>query len=209
MKIAVFGANGGIGIEVVKQALDAGHEVVGVVRNRRKLPVSHPKLTVIEGDARDAETTNRAVVGCDAVVSALGNFIRQPNTALSGATQQIVAAMKRNGVRRFLCVTSLGQGATRAKIKSKLFLLFLTFIADEIWKDKERQEDAVRASGLDWIIVRPGGLTRKPARRAYRVYAENEELPKTLRIARADVADFIVKNVSDRAHIGQAVGLSD
>lgn len=209
MKIAVFGAAGSTGIEVVRQALDLGHEVVAQVRDPSRLTLSHPKLRVVQGDARDAAMTDKTVIGVDAVVSALGNFIRKPNIELSEATRQIMTAMKRNGVQRFLCVTSLGQGATRAKIKSKMFLLFLRFIADEIWKDKERQEEAVRTSGLDWIIVRPGGLTRKPARRAYKVFAEADDLPKKLLIARADVADFILKNLNERTYVGQAVGLAD
>ncbi len=209
MKIAVIGAAGGTGIEVVKQALDLGHEVTALVRNRAKLTLTHPKLTVVEGDVRNAGDADRAVAGAAAVVSALGNFNCKPNTDISQGTQQIITAMKRNGVKRFLCVTSLGQGATRAKIKSKLFLLFLTLVASEIWKDKERQEDLVRASGLDWIIVRPGGLTRKPPQRAYKVFAEADDLPKKLTIARADVADFILKNLTDAAYVGQAVGLSD
>lgn len=209
MKISVIGAAGATGVEIVRQALDLGHEVVALVRDPAKLALTHPKLTVVEGDARGASSIDQAVNGVDVVVSALGNFVRKPNTELSDATQQIITAMKRRGVKRFICVTSLGQGATRAKIKSKLFLLFLTLVAAEIWKDKERQEELVRRSGLDWIIVRPGGLTRKPAKRAYKIFAEADDLPKKLAIARADVADFILKNLTENTYIGQAVGLSD
>lgn len=209
MKIAVFGAAGGTGIEVVRQALAAGHDVVAQARQPKLIDVQDPRLTIIAADARNAEATDRTVRGTDAVVIALGNFIRKPNSELSDATRQIITAMKRNGVKRLLCVTSLGQGVTRAKIKSIGFRIFLKFVADQIWIDKERQEEAVRMSGLDWILVRPGGLTRKPAQRNYKIYPEADDLPKKLRIARADVADFMIKNLTDRTYVGQAVGLSD
>lgn len=209
MKIAVFGAAGKTGHEIVRQALDAGHDVVAQVRELHKLSLSSPRLTVVVGDARDTEATNRTVRGADAVISAMGNFIRKPNTDLSDATKQIIIAMKRNEVRRLICISSLGQGATRAKIRSWVFKFFLNHLAADVWNDKERQEDAVRTSHLDWILVRPGGLTLKPARGAYRVISETEILPAKPRIARADVADFILKNITDRTYVGQAVGLSD
>lgn len=209
MKIAVFGAAGKTGREIVRQALDAGHEVVAQRRDNYRFDISSPRLTEVYGDARDAEATNRTVSGADAVVSAMGNLIRRPNTELSDATQQIITAMRRNEVRRLICISSLGQGATRAKVRSWVFKFFLDHVSADVWNDKERQEEAVRNSRLDWILVRPGGMTAKPARGVYRVIPESEPLPRKPRIARADVADFILKNLSDPRYVHHAVGLSD
>ena len=122
---------------------------------------------MIEGDARDEGTLARALDGCDAVVSALGTGIGFRKVGLlTVATRALVTAMTRNGVRRLVCISALGVGDSRGHGGFVFDRLFQPLLLRHAYKDKDRQEAAIRASSLDWVIVRPAMLTNDPARGA-------------------------------------------
>src|SRR3954463_1782566 len=108
MNVTVFGATGGVGREVVTQALDAGHHVTAYLRNPAKLTVTHPNLTAITGELTDRDAVQRAVDGADAVISALGPSLDRKATDLPlvEGTRTIVDAMRGEGVERYIDIAT-------------------------------------------------------------------------------------------------------
>jgi nucleoside-diphosphate-sugar epimerase len=147
--------------------------------------------------------------GSDAVLCALGHkkwFY--PNRILSAGTQNIVDAMKVAGVRRLICETSLGVGNSFGRLGIYYTLLVVPFILPFYYWDKYRQEQVIRASGTDWVIVRPGALTNGPKRGKYRHGSRVGNWLLTLRISRADVADFMLNQLTDNTYLYSAPGLA-
>lgn len=207
MRLTVFGATGGIGTEVVRQALDAGHEVIAVVRDPARLGVSgNPLLRVIRADVTDVEAIVPAVEATDAVVSALGPRKNGSITICRDGAQAIMRAMDKTGVRRLVVVSASGAYVdagdgplTRAVVKPILQRLLREGFASV--RDMER---AVRGSGTDWTIMRPPMLTNAERRGTYRT-AVDRNVGRT--IARADVADAILHALADAGTIRHSIGV--
>ena len=194
MKVLVLGATGGIGRLIVREAVAKGHSVVALVRSKASADL--PGVSMIEGDARDGATLGRAVDGCDAVVSALGTGVgRRKVDLLTIATRALVAAMTRSGVRRLVCVSALGVGDSRGHGGFVFDRLFQPLLLSQAYKDKERQEAAIRASALDWVVVRPAMLTNDPARGSVRAFTDLAGVNGG-KVARADVARFVVDQLT-------------
>ncbi len=199
MKILVLGATGGTGRLIVRDAMAKGHSVVALVRSMAGAGL--PDVGIIEGDARNEAAIARAMDGCDAVVSALGTGIgRRKVDLLTVATRAMITAMTRNGVRRLVCVSALGVGDSRGHGGFVFDRLFLPLLLSEAYKDKERQEAAIRASPLDWVLVRPAMLTDDPARGNARAITDLARV-KGGKIARADVAQFVVDQLTTDTYL--------
>jgi Putative NADH-flavin reductase len=148
MKVLVLGATGGTGRLIVRDAVAKGHSVVALVRSAASAGL--PDARIIEGDVRNEASILRAMDGCDAVVSALGTGMgRRKVDLLTVATHSMITAMTRSGVRRLVCVSALGVGDSRGHGGFVFDRLFLPLLLSEAYKDKERQEAAIRASQLD------------------------------------------------------------
>ncbi|WP_295405161.1 NAD(P)-binding oxidoreductase [uncultured Thiocystis sp.] len=198
MHIAVFGATGGTGQQVLAQALDQGHTLTALVRDPARLP-ARTGLTPLVGDVLDPDAVVSCVTGADAVVCVLGSHgSKQPIEARG--TQRILTAMQATGVRRIVVVTSLGVGDSRAQIAWP-FRVIMDLTLKPILAAKEEQEKLVKASGLDWILVRPGGLTDGP--KTGRSRFGLDRALKGGRISRADVADFVLKQLTDETFLHQ------
>ena len=205
-KVLIIGASRGIGLETVKAALLAGHNVRALARSAARIPIQNPGLDRVAGNALDSSTILSTLDGVDVVVQTLGvdvapRSIFERTTLFSQSTRILVDAMKAAGVMRLIAVTGLGAGDSRGHggllYDAVVFPLFLKRVYD----DKDVQEWIVRSSGLDWTIVRPGLLKDSPATGSYRVLTA----PRDWRfgaISRADVADFLVRQVDDRTLIG-------
>jgi len=206
MRLLVFGATGGTGRALLSQGQEQGHEMTAFVRNPAALE-ARPGLTIVEGDVTDAAAVSRAVAGHEAILSVLGPRGGQYGV-LPGGVQNIVAAMSQAGVRRLIHVSSFGVGDSRAQMgwvaRQIVVPLFLRKALDE----KEIEEGIIRASGLDWIIARPGGLEDGPRTGVYRCITDPREKVGQPRIARADVADFMLQNLADKRFVRRAVGLT-
>ncbi len=160
-RIMVFGATGKTGTQIVRQALEAGHNVTAFVRNPTRLAISDPKLRVVTGDVLDAASVERGFAGgCDAVISALGVFHREPRTELSRGTANVICAMQQHGIRRLVVVSSLGAGDSKGQ-GSLLARVLQSFLLKHVLADKDRQEAEIMASGLDWTILRPPPAHRR------------------------------------------------
>ena len=192
MKVLVLGATGGTGRLIVRDALAKGHSVVALVRSKARAP-DLPGADMVEGDARDESALSRALDGCDAVVSSLGTGMSpfREVTLLSVATRALVAAMARSGVRRLVCITGVGAGDSRGHGGFLYDRLVLPLLLRNVYKDKDRQEAVIRASSLDWVIIRPAMLTDDPARGSVRAATDLAGVHGG-KIARADVARFAV-----------------
>ncbi len=207
MRIAVFGATGGLGRLVVEQALAQGHTVTAFVRNPATLAIQHDRLALIQGDVRDSARVEAAVAGQEAVVMALGTRPgAQVGTFYSDSTRAIVAAMRAAGARRLVCVSSWVVRESR-RHAGLIGNLIVPLFPGRLYADRERQEQVVRESDLDWIIVRPARLVDRPARGAYHS-GTHIRVRAVTGIARADVAAFVVRQVSDDTYLRQAMSVS-
>jgi uncharacterized protein YbjT (DUF2867 family) len=194
MKILVLGATGATGQLIVRDATASGHYVVALVRAKANSNLAGAE--VIEGDVRDEETLVRALNGCDAVVSALGTGMGfREVDLLTVATRALVAAMTRTGVRRLICISALGVGDSRNHGGFVFDRLFQPLLLRPAYKDKDRQEAAIRTSSLDWVIVRPAMLTNSTGRGRIRATADLDGV-KGGKVARADVAQFVVEQLT-------------
>jgi putative NADH-flavin reductase len=210
MKIALFGATGGTGRQIIRQACDAGHEVTAVVRDPARLTESHPHLTALQADVIDPGAIGPAINGRDAVVSALGSRDgRVPTTICTDSATSIIQAMHTEGVRRLVVVsagtlTTDGDGPlTRLVLKPMLGNLLKHTIAD-----KRRMEEVVRASCLEWTIVRPPMLTNGPRTGAYRS-AIDRNVRGGMRASRADLAHCILHCLADHEPINAAISIGN
>jgi uncharacterized protein YbjT (DUF2867 family) len=196
MKILVLGATGATGRLIVGKALAEGHDVVALVRSKAKAE-NLTGAELVEGDARDAAALTSAIAGCDAVVSSLGTAMSpfREVTLLSTATQALVGVMERQNIRRLVCITGLGAGDSRGHGGFFFDRLFLPLLLRKVYEDKDRQEDAIRGSTLDWTIFRPMVLTDKPARGGIKALTDLSGVHGGT-IARADVADFVVQQLT-------------
>ena len=196
MKILVLGATGATGRLIVAKAIAEGHNVVALVRSKAKAE-DLTGVELVEGDARDAAALTRAIAGCDAVVSSLGTAMSplREVTLLSTATRALVGVMERQDIRRLVCITGLGAGDSRGHGGFFFDRLLLPLMLRKVYEDKDRQEDAIRGSTLDWTIVRPMVLNDKPARGRIKALTDLSGVHGGT-IARADVADFVVQQLT-------------
>jgi uncharacterized protein YbjT (DUF2867 family) len=205
VKVLVLGATGGTGREIVREANAAGHSVVALVRSRAKAEGLTGAALVEEGDARDAQALARALVGCDAAISSLGTPLSpfREVTLLSTATRALVQAMEQARIRRLVCITGLGAGDSRGHGGFAFDNMFFPLLLRKVYQDKDRQEAIVRASDLDWVLVRPVVLNDKPAKGAVRALTDLANLHGGT-IARADVAKFVIRQLTDDSWLRRA-----
>jgi uncharacterized protein YbjT (DUF2867 family) len=208
LRILIIGATGGTGHELVRQALEQGHQVTALVRKPKKMKLEHPNLRVVQGNVRDYDSVENAMRGQSAVLCALGTkHFFYPSYVVSNGTANILRAMKTCNVPRLVCESSLGLGNSVGRLGLLFTFLVVPLLLPFIFYDKVRQEKLIEESEADWVIVRPGVLTNGPARSKYRHGRNVGNYLWTNRIARADVADFMLKQLTDDDYIGSAVGV--
>lgn len=208
-RILVVGSTGGTGRELVAQALERGFEVTALARKPGKVRLQHPKLRVLKGDVVDYHSIDAAMRGQDAVVCALGHKrFFPPNRILSKGTHNLLRAMESHGVGRFICETSLGIGDSAGRMGLAYTLFVIPFVLPFYFWDKARQERVIAASGLGWVIVRPGVLTNRKRRGRYRHGHRIGNALLAVQIARADVADFMLEQLTSDRYVGTAPGVA-
>jgi nucleoside-diphosphate-sugar epimerase len=211
MRIVIFGANGQTGRLLTQRVLDTGHFAVAVTRRPAEFPLADPRLTVAGADVRDASSLVDVVRGADVVLSTLGvPFSLRPIDTYWVGVRNIVAAMRDTGVRRLVVVSSTGAYPYPNRIDTPASLrLFEPVITRTIGKttydDQRRMEDIVRASGLDWTVVRPSGLFDLPEPTNY---VAGEVDPVGGFTARIDLADYMVKLAGEPEAAGKTVVVS-
>ncbi|MEU3691493.1 NAD(P)-dependent oxidoreductase [Streptomyces narbonensis] len=209
MKLTVFGATGGIGREIVHQALASGHEVTAVVRDPARLAVTGERLVVHTADLTDPEALRPAVVGRDAVLSGLGARGRANAGVAARLTRSVLAAMEAERVRRLVVVSAapLGPVAEGDGLLDKAALAVINSILKDVYADLRVMESALAASATDWTSVRPPKLTDKPFTGRYRTVVGGNP-PRGRTLARADVAHAMLAMIDAPATVGQGVGVA-
>lgn len=205
MKLAVFGATGGTGQEIVTQALAAGHEVTVLVRDSSRLNVTHDKLYLVIGDVLNPEKVEETLAGAEAVCCSLGNTANNPDFVVSDGTHNIIEGMKKQEIKRLLVVSAIGVGDSRDRV-SRSFKVLMKTVLRKAYEDKEKQEQIVRESGLDWVIIRPGGLTNGPATGEYE-FGLDPSIGGG-QVTRADVAAFVLQQLNDDTFLHQTPAIA-
>lgn len=208
MKVIVFGATGSVGRLAVERLLANGHEVTAFARRLESLDVKHSKLRKHAGDAMDLDSVKKAVKGHNSVVVALGAGASRSSLVRSEGTRNVIKAMQQLGVSRLVCQTTLGAGESWANLNFFWKRIMFGLLLRPVFLDHELQEQLVRDSGLDWTIVRPSALTDDPEDGTYKVDIPPGEPGLRLKIARADVAGFLVRCLGESAFMHRAIGIS-
>jgi putative NADH-flavin reductase len=209
MKLAIFGATGHTGQHLVEQALAQGHQVAALARTPAKVAVKHSNLMVIQGDILDSACIDSVIAGADAVISALGPSSNRPEFIVSQGMQHIIAAMKKQGIRRL--IISAGAGVADPNDAPTLlnhtisFLLKLT--AKNVYADMQRTVDVVRGSDLEWTVIRVPRLTDGPKTGSIHVGYVGKGTGTQL--SRANLADYLLRQLTDSTYVHKAPAISD
>jgi putative NADH-flavin reductase len=208
VRVLVLGATGGTGRQLVAQALERGYEVTALVRNPARLPLEHPRLTIVRGDVLDEAGVATAMRGHDAVLSALGHKrYFYPTRIQSQGTRNVLRAMEAHGARRFVCATSLGLGESAGRLGLMYTFFVIPVILPFYFWDKTRQERAIAESRVEWVIVRPGALTNGAKRGRVKQGPGIGNLLWTVRVSRADVASFMLDQLESNTYLRTAPGV--
>src|SRR3984893_17798438 len=206
-RVLIVGATGGTGRQLVAQALERGHAVTALVRDPLALRVEHPRLKVVRGDVVDYPSVEAAMQAQDVVLCALGHKrFFQPTRILSGGTRNILRAMEAHGVRPLGSLAPLGIGDSAGRMGLSYTFFVIPFILPFYFWDKTRQERLIAASRVTWVIVRPGALTNGAKRNRYTHGRRVGSVVRTVRISRADVADFMLSQMTDNTYVSAAPG---
>ena len=207
MNLTIFGATGSVGRHLVEQALKREHEVTAFARDPSAIATSHPKLTLHAGDVLDPAAVAAALEGRDAALITLGSRSRK-GTLRSAGTRHVVDGMRRHAVERLVCQTTLGCGDSWNNLDFFWKRIMFGWLIKDVLADHERQEGIVRASGLDWVIVRPAAFTNEPGGHGCRHGFAAAERGLALKVPRADVADFMLRQLGEDGYLHRAPGLS-
>ena len=207
MKLAIFGATGKTGLELVKQALDRGHSVTAFGRDPDRLSIEDKRLRFVTGDVFDPAAVDLTVKGQDAIICALGaGSDLKKTTVRTTGTINIISSMNKYDVKRLLVITAMGVGESWNTL-SLINKIFFATLLKSSRDDHESQESAIKECGLDWTIIRPSGLQDTPRTGVYD-FGENI-LATNSRISRADVADLILNELEKKELIGKAVTITN
>ena len=209
MKVIVFGSTGTVGRLAAQDLLNAGYEVTAFARKPDALKIEDPKLHRIAGDALNAQQVAEAVKGHDAVVVALGAGKSRSSVIRSQGTLNVINAMQAHGVKRLICQSTLGAHESWSNLNFFWKRIMFGALLKPVFKDHELQEQLVRASGLDWTLVRPSAFTDGSATGRYKENFPPTERNLSLKISRADIAAFLAKQVEDLSYITRAVAISN
>jgi putative NADH-flavin reductase len=208
MKLAVFGGTGKTGQHVIQQALDAGHEVVTLARMPSKVTTRHPNLKLIQGDILNIDRVEETIQGVDAVISVLGPSTNKPDFTISQGMNYILKAMWKHSVRRI--IMSAGAGIREPQDSPNLvdhfFGFLLSVLAKNVVADMQQAVAKVKASDLDWTVVRVPMLTEVPAQGNLKIGHVGDIGP---RIGRADLATFMLDQVNDKTYVHRLPAISN
>jgi putative NADH-flavin reductase len=208
MKLVIFGSTAGTGRKLVEQALEQSHDVSAFARTAEKIDdLEYPNLQVIQGNVLDSAAVAAAVAGQEAVFCTIGGGARR-TTLREDATRNILQAMDRTGVQRLICQSSLGVGDSRANLGSFTKHVIVGLFLRHAFADHERQEAVIKQSSLKWTIVRPPHLLDTPQTGIYRHGFPPTDRDIKGQISRADVADFMLKQLTDDSYVQRTPGVS-
>jgi len=210
LKLTIFGATSGTGKQLVEQALTAGSYVVAYARNPSKLDFMHKDLTIVEGELADQKMIEHAVSGADVVISVLGPRGGSKDKPITQGMQNIITAMNKYGVRRLIVSSTLSvkDPNDMADFKAKVLVNFVKLTMRSAYEEIISVAEIVRKSDLDWTILRLTTLNNNPKSGEVRVgYLGKGEVG--MRISRADLAEFMLKQIQNIKYLRQSPVISN
>lgn len=207
MKVLVLGANGAVGQLVVDELLNVNHEVTAFVRNAAALKSKHPRLTVQQGTPTNPEEIERALAGQDAVLSTIGARTNKKSTLRTDVARNLVSGMRRHRVRRLVWLDAAGVGSSKGFVQRSSFLfgrIIMPLFLNHMYDDAALADSVIEKSNCEWVIVRPMSFTNKPKAGNLTVQTDMSlTVSLGLRIARADVAAFMIQQLERNDYVGQ------
>ena len=208
MKLIVFGATGTVGIHLLKQALHQGHDVTAFARNPEKLnSLSRGNLKIFKGDILSSKDAEDSMHNQDAVLCALGDGNK--GIIRATGTKNIITAMQRKGIRRLICQTTMGLGESQGNLNFFWKHIMFGLLLKKAFQDHQLQEQYLLDSNLDFTIVRPSAFTDGEVTRKYKIGFDGNYKKLSLRISRADVADFMLQQLANKEYLKSAVSISN
>ena len=208
MKVVIFGATGKTGLELVSQALEQGHQVVAYVRRLNAISAVHPNLKIVVGNVVDLPKLKDAITGAHACISVLGgNSLRHHSPDIIDGINCIVHVMEQENVLRFIYMSSIGAGESRNYMPQPIRFLLADVMLRVPLADHNTNEQRISKSNLRWTIVRPGGLTNNGISANLKFGSEKTTLKGSVRISRANVAAFMLDQLSKEEFVKKAVWL--
>lgn len=201
MKVVVFGASSATGRLIIEKALASGHEVTAFVRDASKLGIKNEKLRVVTGDALNPAHVEGVVNGSDAILSTLGPK-GKPMVMAAESTKNIVNAMEKHGVRRLVVVSVAGIAVPQDKRGFNLVSALIKLLLKDVFVDRENQLSVLNSSNVEWVAVRVPRLTDEPAKGTSNAFF-GDASPR-MSVTRADLADFMMKQLSSDRWLRQA-----
>ncbi len=211
MKIIVFGATGGTGSLVVQQVLEKGFEVTAFVRNPEKLKIKNTNLKIVQGDVLQQNDIDKIMQGHDAVICCLGAPATKARRVRSEGTKNIISSMAKFDVSRLVCQTSLGYGDSKIVLDYTPFIfrkIIAPYLLKKTFEDHSLQESFIKQSNLNWTIVRPGTLTNSKGAGICKQGFEYNDNSLKVKIARADVAEFLISTLTNQIAYKKVLGIS-
>jgi putative NADH-flavin reductase len=200
----VVGGTGSLGQVIVARALERGHRVTLLARDPKRVQLRSPDLDVVEGDALLPPSIDSAVAGHDAVVNALGAGLVRRTTLFSDSTRILIDSLHRHGVRRLVAITGVGAGETKGHGGFLYDHVIYPVFNRGVYQDKDRQEALIRASDLDWTLVRPASFREKSTTTPIEVIVQVAGVSLCW-ISRREVSAFVVDELEHRQFVRQAV----
>ena len=192
----------------MQQALALGHQVVAHTRSPEKFVQSHDKLKVAKGDVLDKASVENAIKGADAVICALGMPLMNKQGLRAKGTKNIISAMEKADIRRLVCLSSLGVADSRSVLPWHYQYVLIPLLMRHVLADHEQQERHVKDSQLDWTIVRPGNFVKDTLTGQYQAGFTVADRSVKFKISRRDVADFMLKQLTDTRYLHKTPSLS-
>ncbi len=209
MKLAIFGATGLTGGLVVSQALEQGHEVTAMVRDPRRVSLSHPQLTVLGGSPTAPGDVERCIRDADAVIHCLGIGGKgdgRPTTLVSDSVKVVLSAMSMHDVPRIVCMSNVGAGGSGTWFANRIVIpLFLRWL-QPIIEDTDRMEAALRANRVEWVSVRLPNIVEGPER-PLRVSKDGRGIG--LSVTATSTARFLLEQVTSSEWVRSAPSISN
>lgn len=211
MNITVFGGTGTSGLLTIEKALKFGHHVKAYARNPEKITLQHPNLTVVKGELDEYQKIEDSIRGANAVVSLLGPKAKSKDTVIANGYKYIVAAMKKNGVKRLVTAVSTSYRDPEDKFDFMVSfgIIMLKIIGASILKDIQEMGDVIRKSQLDWTMARLPMLKDSPATEKVHVGYTGDGRFNFFKLTREDLADFLISQLSGQSYLNQAPAISN
>jgi nucleoside-diphosphate-sugar epimerase len=211
MKVTIFGGTGATGQLVIQKALSAGHSVTAFARTPSKISIHHGDLIIIDGGLTDIDKIETAVKGADAVISVLGPTGKSKGLVISNGLKNIIAAMKKHGVKRLIATATPSYKDSNDKFQFGFAfgVLMVKVLLKDTYQDIVETGEKIAESELDWTIVRLPMLSNNPSRGKLNIGYTGDGTVNLFSLSRVDLADFLLEQLNDKKWINKSPIISN